>query len=107
MEQYVLLEVPEVGRVSGLWDAWVVEEPKHVGQGSSDMHLCFPDHLVREPPGMGRFANGLAVKVADISAVSFAEHLLTTEHAVACLCLAGERDDAPERISPPRFLDVL
>jgi len=55
MERYVLLEVSKVGFecIGGLWDAWVVEEPEHVGQGPSDVHIGLSDHLVREPFRMG------------------------------------------------------
>ena len=31
--------------------------------------------------------------------VPFAEHLLPIEHVIACLYLADERDDSPERLS--------
>ena len=55
MDRYVLLEVSEVGfkRIGGLWYAWVVKEPEHVGQGPSDVHVGLPDHLVREPFRVG------------------------------------------------------
>ena len=90
MKRYVLLEVPEVGleRVGGLWNAWVVEEPEHVGQSPSDVHIDLTDHLVCEPFRMGRFADGLVVEVANMLAVPFAEHPLPIEHVVACLYLA-------------------
>ena len=101
MKRYVLLEVSEIGleRVGGLWDARVVEEPEHVGQGPADVHVGLPDHLVREPFRMGRFAGGLVVEVADVLAMPFAEHLLPIEHVVACLYLADEHDDPPERFT--------
>jgi len=90
MKRYVLFEVPEVGleRVGGLWDARVVEEPEHVGQSPADVNVGLPDHLVREPFRMGRFADGLVVEVADVLAMPFAEHLLPIEHVVARLYIA-------------------
>ena len=101
MERYVLLEVPEVGfqGVGGLWDARVVEEPEHVGQGPSDVHVGLPDHLVGEPFGVRGFADGLVVEVADVSAVPLAEHHSPIEHVVASLYLADVRDNPPERLS--------
>ena len=100
MERYVLLEVPEVGlyRVGGLGDARVVEEPEHVGQSPPDVHVGLPDHLVGEPFGVRGFADGLVVEVADVLAVPFAEHHFPIEHVVACLYLADERDNPPERL---------
>ena len=100
MERYVLLEVPEVGlqRVGGLWDARVVEEPEHVGQSPSDVHVGLPDHLVGEPFGARGFVDGLVVEVADVLAVPFAEHYFPIEHVVACLYLADVRDNPPERL---------
>lgn len=65
MERYVLLEVAEVGfqRIGGLWDTRVVEEAEHVGQGPSDLHVGFADHLVGEPLGLRRLDDGLVVAV--------------------------------------------
>ena len=108
MEGYVLLEVSEVGLegVGGLWDARVVEEAEHVGQGPSDVHVGLADHLVGEPLGMRRLADGLVVEVSDVLAVPFAEHLLPIEHVIACLYLADECDNPPERL-PGLTLRVL
>ena len=100
MERYVLLEVSEVGfqGVGGLWDAWVVEEPEHVGQGPSNVHVGLPDHLVGEPFGTRGFADGLVVEVAGVLTVPFAEHHFPIQHVVACLYLADERGDPPKRL---------
>jgi len=100
MERYVLLEVSEVGleRIGGLGDARVVEEPEHVGQSPSDVHVGLSNHLVGEPFGVRGFADGLVVEVADVLAVPFAEHHFPIEHVVACLYLADERDNPPERL---------
>ena len=100
MERYVLLKVPEVGfqGVGGLWDARVIEEPEHIGQSPSDVHVGLPDHLVGEPFGVRGFADGLVVEVANVLAVPLAEHHFPIEHVVACLYLADERDNPPERL---------
>ena len=101
MERDVLLEVSEVGleSVCGFRYPRIVEEAEHVGQCPSDVHVGFPDHLVDEPFGMRCLADGLVVEVADVLVVPIAEHLLPIEHVVACLHLADERNDSPERLS--------
>lgn len=108
MERYVLFEVAEVGfeGVCGFRYSRVVEEAEHVGQGPSDVHVGFANHLVGEPLGVRRLADGLVVEVSDMLVVPFAEHLLPMEHVIACLYLADERGNPPERL-PCLALRVL
>ena len=108
MERYVLFEVAEVGfeGVCGFRYSRVVEEAEHVGQGPSDVHVGFANHFVGEPLGVRRLADGLVVEVSDMLVVPFAEHLLPMEHVIACLYLADERGNPPERL-PCLALRVL
>ena len=100
IERDVPLEVAEVGleSVCGFGCSRVVEEAEYVGQGLADVHISLADHLVGEPLGMRCLAGGLVVEVTDVLVVPLAEHLLPTEHVVACLYFADERDNPPERL---------